>query len=65
MGWSSYIRSDGGLEPACFGTAAGTCAGSGWGRVGTGAGGGAFYADTAAESIHDGTAINGSTAAYV
>ena len=67
MGWSSYIRTDGGLEPARFGTAAGTCTGSGWGCVGTGTGSGrgAFDAATAAESFHDGAAIDRSTAAYV
>jgi len=63
MGWSSYIRTNCGVKPACLGTAAGA---RGW-RVGTGTGTGcgAFHADTAAESFHDGAAIDGGTAAYV
>ena len=65
MGWSSYIRTNCGVKPACLGTAAGSSSGFVGASASGGTGRGTFHAHTAAESFHDGTAVNGGTAAYV
>ena len=64
MGWSSYIRTTCGVEHSRCGATAGTGCRS-FADASGNAGSGTFDARTAAESFHDGAAVNSSAAAHV